>query len=153
MSLGVGFSPLRISARNNVLHCVVSGGAVVDELERGREIARALTYYQKNFTRFLAQLIGVEERLPEACNNEIRNAFTHVARAQVSPSIEEVRKEIDRAIDHIERASRDCLNRPQRVTSSTSITVKLARPVCTSSIRPFNASRPSSLRPLLPESV
>ncbi|MEO5346336.1 MAG: hypothetical protein H7834_08165 [Magnetococcus sp. YQC-9] len=42
-------------------------------------------------------------------NNHVRNAFSHLARIQHINQIEEIQKEADCAIAHIERANRDCL--------------------------------------------
>ncbi|MBF0418510.1 MAG: hypothetical protein HQL86_09715 [Magnetococcales bacterium] len=42
-------------------------------------------------------------------NNTICNAFSHLARLRDAHHMEQIRAEGQRAIDHIERANRDCL--------------------------------------------
>ncbi|MBF0164257.1 MAG: hypothetical protein HQL97_05080 [Magnetococcales bacterium] len=82
-----------------------------DELERvkSREIFRVLDFYNKSFTIYLAIAISYTEKIPEEMNNTIRNAFSHLARLRDAHQEESIRAEGQKAIDHIERANRDCL--------------------------------------------
>lgn len=57
----------------------------------------------------MAAMIAISESVPEEINNQIRNAFTHVARAAHAETLTDVNAEVEKAIGHIERACRDCL--------------------------------------------
>lgn|GEM_PF-6668173 len=72
-------------------------------------ISDVLYFFSKDFTKFYATVIEITEKLPEQINNEIRNAFSHLARANESDDIEAIKAECDKSRDHIERANRDCL--------------------------------------------
>jgi hypothetical protein len=61
------------------------------------------------FTQYMAAMIAISESVPEEINNQIRNAFTHVARAAHAETLTDVNAEVEKAIGHIERACRDCL--------------------------------------------
>lgn len=79
------------------------------EEHRAREIFRALSFYDENFTRYLATTISFTETLPEEINNQIRDAFSHLSRARNATSQREITRQVKLAISHIERANRDCL--------------------------------------------
>jgi hypothetical protein len=79
------------------------------EEDRAREISLVLSFYYTDFTRYLATTISFTEKLPEEVNNQVRDAFTHLSRASVATSMEDVTRECKLAQNHIERANRDCL--------------------------------------------
>lgn len=76
---------------------------------RTEEVSSVLNFYHEKFTAYLATTIAFTEKLPEEINNQIRDAFTHLARANVLTSEDEIAGECKLAIGHIERANRDCL--------------------------------------------
>jgi hypothetical protein len=76
---------------------------------RTREITRVLNFYENDFTKYLATTIAYTETLPEEINNQIRDAFTHLTRAQQASTQAKITSEIDLSISHINRANRDCL--------------------------------------------
>lgn len=82
---------------------------LIEDIERTRQIRRVLSFYDCDFTKYLASTISFAEKLPEEINNQIRNAFTHLARAQEAQNLTDFNREIELAISHIERANRDCL--------------------------------------------
>jgi hypothetical protein len=79
------------------------------ETVRDQEVARVLAFYSEKFTKYLSATISFSEKIPEEINNHIRNAFTHLARVQFCVDEEKVMVEVNHAINHIERANRDCL--------------------------------------------
>ena len=81
----------------------------LDDNTRARQIRHALSYYDEHFTKYLASAIAFSEQIPEEINNQIRNAFTHLARAQEATDQRTFQEEIEKCIGHIERGSRDCL--------------------------------------------
>lgn len=74
-----------------------------------RALERASTVYLETFTRNLSIVIGAFERIPLEIDHQSRNAFTHVARAVSASDVVTVDREIERAVNHIDRANRDCL--------------------------------------------
>ena len=78
------------------------------EVQKAREIKRAFDFYFDTFASTLALLIAEYEKIPLELDNQIRNAFTHLARASSLNSIMDIKIEVDRAIAHIDRANRDC---------------------------------------------
>lgn len=85
------------------------GDDAVDDIERTRQVKNVLFHFDQNFTKYLAATIGLTEKLPEEVNNQIRNAMTHLARAQVAPTQSALGDEVSKAKSHIDRANRDCL--------------------------------------------
>lgn len=79
------------------------------ETVKTQEVARVLAFYSDKFTKYLSTTISISEKIPEEINNYIRNAFTHLARVQFCVDEDKVRVEASQAINHIERANRDCL--------------------------------------------
>lgn len=80
----------------------------MDEARTG-EISSVLSYYYSEFTTYLATTISFTETLPEEINNQIRDAFTHLSRANASGEIDEIKQECRLAKRHVDRANRDCL--------------------------------------------
>ncbi len=74
-----------------------------------QEFSRAFGIFRGGFTKHLATVISLTEKIPDQAGNHIRNAFTHLARADSLSDRREIEKEVEKAINHIERASRDCL--------------------------------------------
>ena len=58
---------------------------------------------------FFAAAVALNEKHPEQVNNEIRNAFTHFARALAADSCDDAEEELRKGRSHIERAKRDTL--------------------------------------------
>jgi hypothetical protein len=76
--------------------------------DRDEAIKQFLTEFQERFTDAYASAIAYADKIPEQCNNELRNALTHLSRACVAPDDESFKGEIHSANRHIERAIRDC---------------------------------------------
>lgn len=72
-------------------------------------IENVIGFYHEDFTEYYATVIALTEQMPEQINNEIRNAFSHLARVQTATSQVEAEKEAEKAQAHVERACRDCL--------------------------------------------
>lgn len=81
----------------------------LNEDDRAREISRALNFYLDRFTLYLATTISITESIPDEANNQLRNALTHLARANQANDAAALNKEVASAIAHFERANRDCL--------------------------------------------
>ncbi|MEO5333314.1 MAG: hypothetical protein H7839_14965 [Magnetococcus sp. YQC-5] len=95
------------------------------ETIKGQEVARVLVFYSEKFTKYLSTTISVSEKIPEEINNHIRNAFTHLARVQFCVDEDKIRSEANQAINHIERANRDCLKASIICTRDTLNEMKL----------------------------
>lgn len=78
-------------------------------LIKARALDRAFSLFYEDFTKYLATTISLTESIPDQINNQIRNAFTHLARVNMSTDPEEIKQETEKAIGHIERANLDCL--------------------------------------------
>ena len=76
---------------------------------RAEEVSSVLDFYHSDFTTYLATVISLTETLPEQINNQIRDAVTHLARANIADTLTEVQHQSRLARSHIERANRDCL--------------------------------------------
>lgn len=76
---------------------------------KAEEIDGVIVLYSEKFTKYYATVIALTEEMPEQINNEIRNAFSHLARLHSSASVAKVQREAELAKGHIERACRDCL--------------------------------------------
>lgn len=72
-------------------------------------IGGVISFFHQDFSSYYASTIAIVEKLPDQINNEIRNAMSHLARANASDNIATIQLECDRARAHIERANRDCL--------------------------------------------
>lgn len=83
----------------------------VPDLEASKAdlIRSVIRFYHEDFTEYYATVIALTEKMPEQINNEIRNAFSHLARVYVATSVDNAKSEADKARGHIERACRDCL--------------------------------------------
>ena len=76
---------------------------------KAREISRALSFYHRDFTKYFALLVSLTEAIPLQVSNQVRNAFTHLARADQATDIAVVDTQVQLAIGHLERGIRDCL--------------------------------------------
>ncbi|MBC7908834.1 MAG: hypothetical protein H7Y60_19075 [Rhodospirillaceae bacterium] len=74
------------------------------------EIGGALAYYGDNLTQYLAAAVSEIDQLPIEVLNEVRGAFTHLAKAHKSGAdTEDYKSEVNSAYRHLKRASLDCL--------------------------------------------
>jgi hypothetical protein len=65
--------------------------------------------FHVDFTEAWATTVALTETIPDQANNEIRNAFNHLARALKSETEEDAAGNIREARSHLDRAKRDCL--------------------------------------------
>ncbi|WP_424979975.1 hypothetical protein [Leisingera sp. S232] len=77
-------------------------------------IADALQYHNDHLVPALAIAVAVDGKFPQKVLNEIRNALTHLSRAEVlrksaGAKEEEALKEIGSACRHLQRTTLDCL--------------------------------------------
>jgi hypothetical protein len=73
-------------------------------------IGDALEYYSDFVTQYLAAAVSEIDRLPIEVLNEIRGAFTHLAKANKSgEGTEDYLAEVGNARRHLKRTSLDCL--------------------------------------------
>lgn len=79
------------------------------ELQKFQLIQNVIHFYHEDFTEYYATVIALTEQMPEQINNEIRNAFSHLARVNAAASLDEAKSEAEKAQAHVERACRDCL--------------------------------------------
>lgn len=62
-----------------------------------------------DFNNAYAYLSLLATKFPEGINNEIRNSLSHLARAMLAENDDQLKTEVTRANNHIERATRDSL--------------------------------------------
>ncbi len=72
-------------------------------------IGKFLSNFNTRFNKHYAYTITIAQTLPLQVNNEIRNAVSHLARAHEAEDGETRDRQAQKALDHLERASRDCL--------------------------------------------
>lgn len=83
---------------------------VSDTTKSKQELIDAVfKFYHEEFSKNYALSVAIAEKLPEQVNNEIRNAFSHLARANAYSGNSLIESECNQAINHIKRAIRDCL--------------------------------------------
>jgi hypothetical protein len=69
-----------------------------------------LEYYTSEVVPALAAALTVDDAFPQEVLNEIRNSYTHLARAnKLGPGNDDYSKEIDGAYRHLKRTCLDCM--------------------------------------------
>jgi hypothetical protein len=73
-------------------------------------IQQVLEYYTSEVIPALAAALTVDDAFPQEVLNEIRNSYTHLARAnKLGPEHQDFSKEVDGAYRHLKRTCLDCM--------------------------------------------
>lgn len=82
------------------------------------DVSSVLSYYSDEVVVALAAALTIDDKFPEEVLNEIRNSFTHLARANaIGSEHDDYRKELESANRHLKRVCLDCLKICILVTS------------------------------------
>lgn len=74
------------------------------------EIKKVLSYYHDEVIPALAAAVTIDDRFPIEVLNEVRNAFTHLSRAQCMEGADDAKcKECEGALRHLKRTVLDCM--------------------------------------------